>query len=256
MCARSNVNLLKDIVYATPFLYIRVAKGSSHGARGLLNGQRTRVSGSHVERIRKLCGGRSHVGHHSRAIQSLGTLSRLKILPNPVDAVNRRMVEEEEGVAGRGCEVATWITTNDEVTTRVHTHEVVLKVVGGRSALESLPERLVVLTLEQRDNVVILEPSFAGEARDVASQTARVVSQTISRLCEVGVGVWRRAFGSREERTDIDLPVLEWTRLDTATSLTVRNLDLGVGVEGNSSESLVAAALDTLSGNRCVRAVK
>lgn len=85
------------------------------------------------------------------------------------------MVEEEEWVAGRRGEITGWVATKDKVTGSVHTHEVVKEVVRRSSALKGLPERLVVLALEEGHNVVVLEPSFSSEAGDVSGKAARVV---------------------------------------------------------------------------------
>lgn len=110
---------------------------------------------------------------------------------------------EEERVTRRCHEITSWVTANDEVTRSVDTHEVVREVVRRSTALQRLPEGLVVGALEERHNIVVLQPSFAGEAGDVASETARVVCKTIVWRSEVLVGVDCRAFRARELKTSV-----------------------------------------------------
>ena len=238
------------------FLNVGVAKWrAAHGVRSIPNSDITRVRSSHVQDILEGRGRRRKIGHGSRAVKSVGALSGLKVLPGPVQTIDGSMVEEEEWVTGRRGEVTSWVATDDEVTSGVHAHEVVGKVVRGRTTLEVLPEGLVRLALQQRNDVVVLEPSFAGEAVDVASQAAGVVAQTVA-WSELLVGVQRSAGRSGEQRTEVHLPVFERTGGNATTSLTVRNLDLGIIVERNTSESLVGAALGTLTGNRSLGSVK
>lgn len=164
-------------------------------------------------------------------------------------------MEEEKWITGGSSEVTSWVTTDDEVTGSMHTHESVCEVVGGSAALESLPELLVAAALQQRDDVVILEPAFSGEAVDVAREAARVVTESVAGG-EVLVGVQGRAGRAREERANVGLPILEGSGLYAATTGTVGDLDLGVGVHGNTGEGLVHAAWGTLSADGGVGAVE
>jgi hypothetical protein len=60
-------------------------------------------------------------------------------------------------------------------------HEVIHEVVGGSTALQSLPKRLNVFTLEERYDIIVFQPTFATEAGDVSSKTARVVCKAVVR---------------------------------------------------------------------------
>lgn len=65
------------------------------------------------------------------------------------------ILTEKEGVARGSHEVTSRITTNDEMTRGMDTHEVIHEVIRRSAALQSFPEGLVVATLEERYNVVI-----------------------------------------------------------------------------------------------------
>lgn len=164
-------------------------------------------------------------------------------------------MEPEEGVTGGGSEITSGVTAKDEVTSGVHTHETVLEVVRRRAALESLPELLIGGLLDQGDNIVVLEPAFAGEAGDVAGDAARVVAET-----EGGAKLHVRVEGSAgragKNGAKVDRPVLEGTGSDASTSDAMRDLDQRVLVERNAGPRLIRATQDAISTKGGRRAIK
>jgi len=158
--------------------------------------------------------------------------------------------EREYGIHTRGGEeIRTGVSAHGEVTSSVHTHEVVGK--RGFATLHVVPKGLHVRAVQQFDNHLIVGPLAGGPRRDVTLQAAGVVSDTgIPR----GGGVisdWvlRRAECVGEDGTKVDRPILEWTRRHATSASALGNLDERRLVGRDTVERLVAAACITVTAH-------
>jgi hypothetical protein len=111
----------------------------------------------------------------------------------------------------------------------MHAHKVVLEVVRRGAALQVFPEGLVTVALEQRNHVIIFQPSLAGKAGNVAHKATWVVAEAITRA-KILVGIQCNAFRCGKQRAKIDSPILEGSRGYAATTWAMRNLYLGIAV--------------------------
>lgn len=166
------------------------------------------------------------------------------------------MVEEEVWVTWRSSEVASRVASNNKVTSSVHAHEAIGEAAGRWAALERLPEGLVCRALEQGHNIIVFQPSLARKAGDITRETSGVVTEAVAGLGEVLIWVKRCAERAGKERADVDLPVLERTRSDTAAARTLRDLDFRVSVEWNAGEGLIGAAFSALTRHGRIGAIK
>lgn len=113
------------------YLEVDVAEGAAEGAQGVLERdggtKDTEVQGVGLQ-------GRAGRGEHVVATGDVAGLEGVEGLPDPVDAVDHGVVEEEGRVGRGGVEVAG-LTTNGEVAGGVHAEEAV-----GEAALELVLE--------------------------------------------------------------------------------------------------------------------
>lgn len=129
----------------------------------------------------------------------------------------------------------------------MYAHEVVNEVVWRSTALQCLPESLVVAALEQGHNVVVLQPPFTCKAINIANKATGVVAKTIARLGDVQVWVKFCTVRPWKDGSQVDLPVLEGTGGHASSTSSMGNLDQGIRVQRNASEGLVLATRRTLS---------
>lgn len=116
---------------------------------------------------------RGRVVHGDGRANSVLSGLKVQVLPCPPRTVNHSVVKIERGVAGRGEEVTSGVTTDGEVASGVHTEETV-----GEVTLHSSREGgKVLVVLDQVGDVFILSPALRCGGRDVATQAAGIVSQ-------------------------------------------------------------------------------
>ena len=155
-------------------------------------------------------------------------------------------------VTGGSQEVRAWVSTDGEVPSCMHTHEVI-----GESILATLhivPERLHILAVEQLYDHLIITPLTRSPFGNVAFQATGVVAESnLTSGGRVGVVEDRVVGGACEIGEDwpqIHRPVFHGTRGDAAATTAMRNVDQRRSVSWDAISRLVCAAEDTVTPKR------
>ena len=155
-------------------------------------------------------------------------------------------------VTGGSQEVRAWVSTDGEVPSCMHTHEVI-----GESILATLhivPERLHILAVEQLYDHLIITPLTRSPFGNVAFQATGVVAESnLTGGGRVGVVEDRVVGGACEIGEDwpqIHRPVFHGTRGDAAATTAMRNVDQRRSVSRDAISRLVCAAEDTVTPKR------
>jgi hypothetical protein len=157
-------------------------------------------------------------------------------------------------VTGGSQEVRAWISTDGEVPSSVHAHE----VIGERilATLHIVPERLHILAVEQLYDHLIVTPLTRSPFGNVTFQATRVVAESdLTGGGRVAVVEDRVVGGTCEIGKDwpqIHRPVFHGARGDAATTTAMRNVDQRRSVSRDAISRLVCAAEDTVTPKRRV----
>lgn len=229
-------------------LYVGIAEESSHSAHPIANCYTTgiRITQSHcIVQLRYRC---CRVANNVCSVYRIGTFRGFHILPCPPRTVNLCVMEEKVWVARRGKEIRPWIASYREMACGVNSHEVVCK--RWVTSLHITPERLDVWAVEEFHNHLICRPLTSCPGGDIPLEAARVVSKAEVRTGGIGDRIRWCASMVSQRRTEIDRPILERARGNTASSCPVWNLNCGLIVRGDAVECLILACEGTVAAHR------
>lgn len=176
----------------------------------------------------------------------------LYIISARINVGDERALAIEVRVTGGSQEVRAWVSTDSEVPSSMHTHE----VIGERilATLHVVPERLHILAVEQLYDHLIITPLTGSPFGNIAFQATGVVAESNltggGRVSEVEDGVVGGACEIGEDWPQIYRPIFHGTRGDAAATAAMWNADQRRSVSRDAISCLVCAAEDTVTPKR------